>query len=163
MNKRRLTITAIVSIWLAAILQQAVAPRLSILGMRPDFLLVVLTPLSLWVPRSTAAILGFFCGFFQGAAAGANLTHYVISRTVAGFAGSWSRTVGFEINAVVVGVTAFLLTLLAQTVWMFLAAPREVLAFLGDTIGSAMYNGVLAIPVYMLLKRIVNPNARSGL
>lgn len=94
--------------------------------------------------------------------AGANLAHYAVSRTVAGFAGASSRAIGFEINIAVVGVTAALMTLVAQTVFMFLAAPKGIAAFLGDTIGSAVYNGVLAIPTYLLLRRVLS-YSRSGM
>jgi rod shape-determining protein MreD len=158
----RLVIVSIISLWIAAVFQQVLAPRFAIFGVRPDFLLIVLVPLSLFVNRSTAAVLGFFAGLLYGAAAGANLTHYAVSRTLAGFAGSWSKATGLELNLVVLAITTAIVTVLAQMVWMFLAAPSGVLSFLGDTIGSAMYNGVLAVPFYMLLRRVLVPNARSG-
>lgn len=163
MKPRRMVLTCVFGIWLAAILQISVAPRLALHGFHPDFLLVVLTPISLVTSRPSAAAAGFCCGLVQGALAGANLTHYAATRAIAGFAGSWSRAIGFELNIPFVAATAFLMTLLSQILWMFLAAPQGVATFLGDTIGAAVYNGLLAIPAYLLLKRILKPRARSGL
>lgn len=160
MSARRFAIVAAVSIWIAAALQQTISYRISIGNARPDFFLIVLAPLALWTNRKGGTILGFCCGVVHGAIAGANLTAYAVSRAFGGFVVSWSRQIGFETNTFVVAINAFALTVFSQLVLMFLAAPAGVLSFLGDTIGSALYNGVLAIPVYLLLRRILNPTAR---
>jgi hypothetical protein len=44
-------------------------------------------------------------------------------------------------------------TLLAYLLMMVPAPPPEVGRYLRDTIVAAMYNGVLAIPLYALLRR----------
>ena len=137
--------------------------RLSIFGARPDFLVVFLGCASLFLNRGPGALLGFGCGAFHGAIAGANLAHYAVSRTLGGFLASWSRTIGFELNILVAVATTAVTTLIVGIVWMFLAAPHGVARFLGDTIGSAVYNGVLAIPTYLLLRRAVNSRSRSGI
>jgi cell shape-determining protein MreD len=163
MKQHRLAITVVGAIWVAAVLQESISFKVGIFGIHPDFLLIVLTPVSALLPRPRAAMAGFFCGVLHGSMAGANLAHYIISRSIAGFFGAWARGIGFEVNATVMAATGVLLTLIAQTVWMFLAAPPGLASFLGDTIGSAMYNGVLAMLAYLLLRRILNPNARKGL
>jgi len=163
MNSVRFVIVAAIAIWLAAACQQALSPRMAILGARPDFFLIVLTPLALWSSRRMGTLLGFICGLVQGAIAGANLVGYAMSRVIGGFTVSWSKQIGFQPNIVVIGVTAGAATLLCQLVFMFLAPPPGVFSFLGDTIGSALYNGVLAVPVYLLLKGILVPSIHSGL
>ena len=163
MRSARFAVVAAIAIWLAAACQQALSPRMSIFGARPDFFLIVLTPLALWSPRRIGTLLGFVCGFVQGATAGANLGGYIVSRVIGGFTVSWSKQIGFQPNVVVIAITAGAATLFCQLVFMFLAPPPGVLSFLGDTIGSALYNGVLAVPVYLLLKRILNPSIHSGL
>jgi len=163
MSASRFVIVAVIAIWLAAACQQSLSPRMAIAGSRPDFFLIVLTPLALWSPRKTGTILGFICGLVQGATAGANMVGYTASRTIAGFTISWSKQIGFQPNIVVIAITAGAATVLAQLVLMFLAPPAGVMSFLRDTIGSALYNGVLAVPVYLLLKGILNPSTRSGL
>ncbi len=150
----------IVLIWVAAILQQALPPHLAILSFRPDFLLVTTVCLSLCMSRPAATGVGFAAGLLSGAIIGANMTHYIISRCFAGFVGAWSRRLRFTMNPAVVGLTTAAVFVLAQTLFMFLAAPKNIVGFLGDTIGSAMYNGVLAIPLYALIKRFLNPTVR---
>jgi rod shape-determining protein MreD len=154
---------SVFGLWIAAILQQAVSPHLSLWGAKPDFILILVAPFSLFVPRKGGSALGFAGGVLQGAIAGANLAPIAISRAVAGFVGSWSRKIELERNFIVVSATTFVVSLIAGLVWMFIAAPPGVAVYLGDTIGSAMYNGVLAIPVYMLLERVLNTRSRSGL
>ena len=155
--------TWVIGLWVAAVLQQSLSPHLRIFVARPDFLLIFTVAVSLFLTRRTAAGLGFTAGLIEGAVAGAHLAPYAISRAVAGFVTAWSRVMGLEVNKLVVALTAFLATIIAGLLWMFSAAPANLGAFLGDTIGSAMYNGVLAIPVYMLLERVLNPRSRSGL
>jgi len=163
MNRTSLIVTSVVGLWIAIVLQQSVAVKLAIFGARPDFLLLFVVPLSLMTSRAGGATLGFFAGLLHGAATGAFMAQYVASRAVAGFMGSWSRGIGMHVNWGVASVTTIILTVVARLIFMFLAAPPGVLRFLGDTIGSAMYNGVLAIPVYMLLQWVLNPKVRSGL
>jgi rod shape-determining protein MreD len=163
MNRTPLILTSIVGLWIAVILQQSIAVRLSIFGARPDFLLLFIVPLSLLTSRPGGTLLGFFAGLLQGATTGVFMAQYVASRTIAGFMASWSRGFGMHVNWGVACVTTIILTIVARLIYMFLAAPPGVMRFLGDTIGSAMYNGVLAIPVYMLLQWVIDPKVRSGL
>ena len=142
-----------IGIWVAGALQQVVAPRMALFGASPDFLLISLAAGSLFLKRNQAGMLGFVCGLIHGALAGANLTHYVISRTIGGFLAAWSRTRTLEPNAALAIGTGFFLTLVSQVLFMFLSPPKSGLAaYLGATIITAAYNGVLVLPVYLALK-----------
>jgi len=158
MNGRGVLVAA-VCLYLAGALQP-LAPRFGFWGMRPDFLLAALGPLSLLATRRGGLLLGFAAGVLGGALPGANMAHYVISRTVGGAFGAWVRSLGFEDGPAVSAATAFALTIVAQLVLMFLAPPARIGAFLGATIGSAVLNGLLAIPLFALLTRIVDPVKR---
>lgn len=147
------------ALWFAGGLQQVVAPRISLFGASPDFLLIALAAGSLFLNRSQGSWLGFACGLIHGALAGANVTHYVISRTTGGFFAGWSRTTTLEPNVALAFGTAFFLTLFSQVLFMFLAPPKELGPYLGATIIAAVYNGVLVLPVYLLLKRTLRPRA----
>ncbi|HRK21738.1 MAG TPA: hypothetical protein PLX06_08020 [Fimbriimonadaceae bacterium] len=147
------------SLWIAGGFQQTLAPRLQVLGASPDFLLVLLAAGSLFLNRAQGSWLGFGCGIVHGALAGANLTHYVISRCMGGFLAGWSRTTTLEPNFGLAAGTAFFLTLFSQVLFMFLAPPREIGPYLGATMIAAVYNGVLVLPVYFLLKRALGPRA----
>lgn len=143
--------------WLAAALQQAGADSLTLWGMRPDFLLVLCTSASLIVGPGVAARYGFAAGLIYGALAGANLTHYVISRTVASFLIAQSGRFEFQVGLWSAGIIVGLGTLLAQLLLMLLAPPPDIWPFLRATMGTATYNGVLAVPIYALLRRILLP------
>lgn len=148
-----------VGLWLAGGLQQAVAPKLAIMGASPDFLLVALASGSLFLTRSRGALLGFFCGLIHGALAGANLMHYIISRTAGGFIAAWSRSTTLEANLILAAATGFFLTLVSQLLLMFLAPPKQLVPYLTATIIAAAYNGVLVMPVYSLLRKLIRPRA----
>jgi len=154
MNLGRFGLTTII-LYLAAILQQAAAPRWSIFGATPDFFVVGLSVLSLFASPSTGMVTGFFFGLVQGCLPTANVTHYVVSRTLAGYGIAKANSLRLNPSLGLAFGTAAVATLVAQVIWMFIAAPPDIGGFLGDTIVSAMYNGVLAMPLYALLKRIL--------
>jgi rod shape-determining protein MreD len=149
-------IVAAIALWLGAVLQQSLG-RYGILNARPDYLLVMLSCLCLYASRSGGALAGFAAGLLSGAITGANLTQYIFSRTVAGFGDAWARHLGLDPNAVTAAVNSFFMTVVAQLILMFFAPPPGITSFLGATIGSAMVNGVLAVPVNALLRRILGP------
>ena len=136
---------------------QPLAPRLALCGVRPDFMLIVLGPLCLLASRLVGTLLGFAAGVIAGSLSGANMAHYVISRTVGGFFVSSARSLGLADSTATVAFTTVALTLIAQLVLMFLAPPARIMGFLADTMGSAVLNGVLAIPIHFLLSKVVDP------
>jgi hypothetical protein len=146
---------AVVSIWISLGIHQATAGRLVIFGVAPDFPLVLLACLSLFVSRLEGAVIGFLIGVGTGAVVGANLTQYTISRTISGFLDSWSRGLGLDSNYLTAAVNGFLVTTFAQVIQMFLAPPSGIAGFLGATIATALVNGVLAVPVFALFRRIL--------
>lgn len=155
MRRLLLVVVAVVGFWFFGACQQALPHRVEILGARPDFLLAFMTVLSLQTTRAGGTLVGFLGGLVHGALAGANLAHYVITRTTTCFGLSWVRSAGFEPGLGRVGLYAAVHVLVAQIMLMFLIAPQDIARFLGSTIGTAMYNGVLAIALYAPLKRVV--------
>lgn len=136
---------------------QPLAPRLALCGVRPDYMLIVLGPLCLLASRRGGTLLGFFAGVIAGSLSGANMAHYVISRTVGGFFVSSSRSMGLSEGPATVALTTFALTIVTQLVLMFLAPPARIMGFLGATMGTAVLNGLLAVFVHFLLSKIVDP------
>ncbi len=139
-------------LWLAGVLQAGAAPHMAIMGVRPDLLLTFGLVFSLQLTRPGATGVGFFVGIIMGGLVGANLTHYIVSRMFACFCLGWSRRFRFELTYPAVGGSVFAGTMLAGLIFMFTAAPRDVGGFLGDTIIAATYNGVLALPLYALIR-----------
>lgn len=158
MNPAKLAVAAVVTLWICGAMQQALAERLGIFGVNPDFLLVALTALCLFSPKpSGGATMGFFAGAIHGGIAGANLTHYIVSRVLGGYLAAKTRNPKYPPKPLAVFVTAALVTLVSQVVLMFFAPPSGIAGFLGATILSALYNGVLCLPLHALLHRILKP------
>ena len=151
-------------LWLFGVLQAGAAPhmyvQLSVFGATPDFLLIFSLVFSTALSRPGATALGFGAGLITGGLVAANLTHYIVSRTFTCFLASWSRRLRFELSYPTIATTVFLGTLIARILFMFTAAPRDVGLFLRDTIAEATYNGVLALPLYSLVKRVLPSPSR---
>jgi rod shape-determining protein MreD len=160
MKLTRFPFVAIICLWVAGGCQQTLAPRIALFHASPDFLLVSVACLSLLSARYAGSLVGFFAGLIQGCLAGANLAAYTISRTMAGFLVGWFNSLEWEGNVLVAAITTVLTTIVAQLALMFIAPPPQLGGFLLATIATAMYNGVIAVPVYALLRRIVDPPQR---
>jgi rod shape-determining protein MreD len=145
-----------ISLLVAAILQQALAPRIPILGGHPDFLLLALALLAYGRPVTTAMTIGFSDGLLMGSMSGANMQHYIASRTLVGFLIGLTSRFQEKPSVGSIGVYAVGAAIVTQLVLMFLAPPHGIAGFLADTIRTAVYNGVLAITVFALLKRFTS-------
>lgn len=145
---------AVILLWLAGGCQQSIAYQLAIAGATPDYMLVVVVTFALFSDRRTGAFIGFGAGLIQGAVAGGHLATYTVTRTILGFLVGWLTGLEFEGNVAVAFVVTALSTCVAQIAFLLMSPRGAILPFLLATIGSAMYNGVLAMPLYALLKRV---------
>lgn len=157
MNNGKVTLVVLVGSLIMAILQQSAAPWMAIFGVKPIFGLMFAVCCSLLIRPGAGAAVGSLCGLLEGCIPGANLTHYVVSRTVSCFLASLSRSIEVEFGVIICAIVVVITTFGAEMVFMFLAPPPDITRFVQDTIGSAMYNGVLAIPTYALLRKIAKP------
>lgn len=153
----KVTWLAVFLIWVAGGLQQTLSPRIEFLTGQPDFLLVMLSSLGLFCNRRGGSVLGFAIGLIHGGLAGADLSAYTVTRTVVGFLLGWFNELELESNWVLAFLVTAGITVLAQLMLMFGVHRGPLTPFLTGTLISAVYNGVLAIPVYALLKRILGP------
>jgi len=151
----KVILTAIGSLYLALVLQQALPDRISVLGARPDFILVVTIALALLTRAPSSIVVGFWGGVIQGAIVGANLGQFVITRMITAYAASRLNDFEIEIGVVLGAIFIGIGSIVAQLLMMFLAPPRSLGGFLGDTIAMAVYNAVLAVPIYAILRRIL--------
>lgn len=149
-----------VLLFLAGVAQQSLAYRIAIFHTAPDFFLVLLSVGSILCSQTESIVLGFLAGFLLGSLEGANLGHLVATRTLTGFGLSFVPIPEFRSGLLFAGLAAIGATLVAQLLLLLLAPPTGIAGFLADTIRMAMYNGVLAIPVYALLSRILPQTKR---
>ena len=143
--------------WVAAVLQQSLSPRLTIWGGAPEFLILVALCFALISRPAGGAICGFLSGVIAGGLTGATLTHFVVTRTVTGFGFSFLGQSGIEVTSRKAGLIVAVGTLVTQILFMLVAPPSGIGLFLRATLVTAMYNGVLAIPLYGLLHRLFRP------
>jgi len=159
MNKGILWAVAVPLMWLSAVLDQGAAPHMTLLNARPSFLLVSTVVLALFSRPAGGAFSGFVAAILQGVISGANLASYVVSRVLSGFLASASRMLGLETSSVVVLGTTVVTTIVAQIILMFFAPPPRLLTFAEATIIEAIYNGVLAVPLFAIIRRLVGVSA----
>lgn len=155
----KLFFAAAILVWLAAGLQ-LIATRMAVFGAVPDFVLVAVIVLSLFGTRSVDTGIGFVGGLFQGAMAGANLAGYVVSRTVTAFLVGWLGRAQLNASYWLAALVAVFGTMVAQILLLFVAPTPAIGSFLLATIGTAIYNGVLAMPVFALLRRVLDTPTR---
>ena len=156
----KLALAAALSLWIAGGLQESLAWRVNILGASFDLVLVAISILGLATDRRSGSIIGFVGGLIQGALVGANLGAYAITRTITGFACGSVSSLEFERNPVVAGLVCAAMTVLAQICLMFIAPPSAIAPFLLATIGTAMVNGVLAMPCHAVVRKFYEPSFR---
>jgi len=152
-------IRALFLLWVGGVLQSGLALHCTIFGATPDFLLAILAPMCLLSSSSRAPAYGFAAGLIQGALSGANLTHYVVSRTIAAYAVARLGKTDLQFSVPLAGLASAGMTLFAHLLLMFTAPPQIIPSFIGDTIGTAVYNGVIAMPVYAFLRRFADPRS----
>ena len=160
MNNAKGWTIAILLLWIAGAFQQAVAFQISLGGVGPDFLLVVVVCAGLFASRRNGAILGFLAGVIHGAIAGGHIAAYVVTRTLVGFVVGWFTGMEFEGNMAVGFIVTAAATLATQLTFLLLNPRGAILASVLATIGSAMYNGVLAMPLYALLNKVLDSPRR---
>lgn len=149
---RALAVTALV--WTAAVMQAGLGGRLAVFGITPDLNLAVLAPIALTGTLAGSTGVGFLSGWLQGALAGANLGQYVLSRTLGVFLLALVRMADLQIGPALAAGLTVAFTLVVRLIFLFVAPPLSIGEYLGDTIGTAMYNGVIATPIYMALMRL---------
>jgi rod shape-determining protein MreD len=140
------------AVWLvlAAACQASLGWRLSVFGVQPDFLLVAAVVLCMGREAEASATIGFFAGLLNGAILGSHMMALTVSRTLACLVASRIAAASTGAPALTVPVVAAIATLAAGLVHLFLAPPRDIIAWLTATIGGAPYNAVLALPCYWL-------------
>lgn len=153
----RRVVAIVISLWLAAVLQSGAVAYLEIFGARPDFLLLVGLVWPLVLRPSSGCIVGFFSGALHGWVTTVSLTVNALVRCVVGYVMGMAPRSGFDVDGRSAVVAVFLGTVVTQVAVFFAAPPTDRLGFVRATIGMALYNGVLAFPVFWVVRRVSGP------
>ena len=149
--------TAVVTaIWLiiAGACQSALAPRLSIGYVSPDFVLAVATVLSMHRTSDAASATGFFAGLVNGAISNSHMAAFIISRTVACFVTARiaaASVVATYFNVILAAISA---TLVAAVLYLFVGVPKDILRWLVSTFGGCIYNTVIVLLLFAAFRRL---------
>lgn len=148
-------ITAILLLLFATVIQQGILNRYLILGAQVELTLVVVLSFALISRPAAGGALGLLSGILTGGLSGASLTYYALSRVVGGyFLGTRSDSEpDYRAGAAWIAVG----TLICRLIMILLAPPPAVLPALGATILTAVYNGVVALPVFAVVQRLFRP------
>lgn len=148
-------LAAFLLILLAVLLDATLTARFSLLGGHPDVILIVIGSFGLISRPAAGAVMGFLSGLLYGGLAGVSMSHYILSLTLVGYlfgiGSSWEPSGRSAAILVALGTIVFRLVL------MFTSPQSEIGSLIQATIFSALYNGVLAWPVYALLRRMFRP------
>jgi hypothetical protein len=101
--------------------------------------------------------MGFLVGWMEGAMIAQTLGSHLLSRTIAGFLIGWVPVWLERANPLMPILASIALVLTADSL-LFLMAPRgDWLEWSLRLTGKFLYNGVLALPIYLVLKRWIPP------
>ena len=154
MNRTRPYIVLLLAFWIAAALQQTVAYKFS---PPPDFLIVVALSAAVMYEPVVAALLGFIAGVLHGGVTGSDTANFAISRTLAAYAAGYVSRLELDVRPWYVALVVAAGTVVIHLLMMIPAPPPTVGSYLRDTILAALYNGVLAFPIYTVLRRSLRP------
>jgi rod shape-determining protein MreD len=157
----RLILVAGVLLWLAGGCQQSAAVPVSLGSFAPNYLLLVMAVLAPYMSTFGSATVGLFAGIVQGGLAGANLTAYSVSRIFAGLAVGKLHQAELAQSPFVAALSAAVTVVVAQAVLLFLAPTVNVGAFVLATMGTAIYNGVLAVPLDWAIGKVLRNSAHD--
>lgn len=118
---------------------------LTIQGVKPDLILVVLIWWALRTDSLSGALMGFAAGLLHGAAVGMRLGTFIATRTIGGFlAGSVSSGL-FGQNPLVPVAATLAITVVVQTMFLLLSPVTGLAAAFAGILIEAVYNGVLVL------------------
>lgn len=139
----------------AALLQAATCPQLPWMDARPSILMAALVPLCLYAGSARGAACGFGAGLLCASLAGGYLGTTLITWTAAGWIVGGLGDHLFRDNVlVVIGVA--IVTTLGVAVMHAVSAPEpQIGAAALRTLVEAAANGLLVVPFYLLIRRMV--------
>ena len=143
----------IILMGIAAGIQGNLPSSMSILGAKPDLILVVLIAYSLAGDPVFGAGLGFVAGLIEGAAVGMSLGSFIVTRTITGLLAGLVTTRLFSENPVVPVLSAAWLTLACEGLFVLLS-PRVAFAIaVRIIIGKCIYNAFFTLILYGILRQ----------
>ena len=142
-------------LWIATIMQGILAPAMAIRGAMPDLPLLALGCLALRLNPSGAAVAGFFNGLLHASMLDQTVGSLILSRMLAAFIVAWLPPL-LDRQRLLSACLACALTALLTNGLLYLAAPSITgWEWWRATVGIMVYNTLLAVPAYGLIRRVL--------
>jgi len=143
---------AILALIITAGIQGNLPSYISILGAKPDLVLVVLISYSLAADPAFGATLGFVAGLLHGSPAVFSLGSFIVTRTITGFLAGLVTTRLFSENPLVPALCAVWLTIVCEALFL-LANPRPDFAVACRAVaGECIGNAILTLFIHYALR-----------
>lgn len=139
---------------IAAALQGNLTQLIAIKGVQPDLLLVCVVAIGVQSHFEQAAIWGFLVGWLSGSLVGVSLGSFIITRTALAMLLASLEARIFRGNPALWAGCAFVGTLLCETFFYLLSPHASTMRWLYTTLGTAVYNTVLVLPIGWLVNRL---------
>lgn len=147
-----------ISLFVALILQATFADKIKIVGVKPDLTLVVALTGAMFCEANGSSLLGFVAGLLHASfatPAGGGVGAIIVSRTLIcfgiGLLGEHLYRDSLRVACIAVAAATFL-----TEVIFYVIAPQPIVSvWFRHAVGTAVYNALLAIPLYLFLRRTI--------
>ncbi len=160
----RRTAGLILSLFLAAMAQSVWADAMQIRGARPDFLTAVALLGALSCDANGGAALGFAAGLIHASLASpphGGFGGIIVSRTLVAATIGWLDERVFRDNALIAVALVAVGTALAEALFFLFAPQPHVLHWAKAVLYTILYNTVLALPLYFLIRKVTGEQQRA--
>ena len=154
MTAARQILIAAVFIGLAAALQGRGAHALRLSHAQPDFPLVTLGCAATLLGGARGVGLGFWAGLLTASLNPGTFGTYLASRTLAGAFAGWLHGSVIRDSVVVPPLVLLATTLVAEAIAVLMSPTHHLRLWAAQVGGETLYNMLLALPVYFLLRRL---------
>lgn len=144
----------VIALVLVAGLQGNLPRGISIMGGRPDLILVVLISYSLAADPVFGTGLGFIAGLIHGSFVGFSLGSFIVTRVITGFLAGIVTTRLFSDNPFVPVLSAIWLTVVCEILFLLGNPPPSLGLALRKVIGECIANGIATLFVYYLIRHL---------
>lgn len=142
----------------AFLVHAAFGGQWAIRGARPDIGLTAMLVSCLFVDASAGAALGLLIGLLEASYTDKYVGSIVVSRTMVGFVLGLLEERIFRDNVLIALAAAVLGTFGVEALFFLFAPQPHALRWLIRAGEASLYNGVLSIPVYLVVRRIAKPH-----
>lgn len=156
---RRLLAATVVFLGLATVAQATFAAMLSVGLARPDLLLITMVCLCVLSPVNAGLGIGLCGGILSAAMSGVDYGSFLASRIAAGWASAAMARAMRADNPLMPLAAVCATTVISQTIF-FVMAPDAPVFWAQTSLGELVYNAILALPIYLVVRSLVRPRPR---